>query len=113
MSAPMSEARSLHMIEPVASRLEGTPREVRRWSDEFKAQAVVEAMQPSTNISTVAHRIGIDPSRYSRGFAMRAGKLRHHPRPHRGMVCLHPKQQRSDDRDHHLRHGDPGGCRHR
>ncbi|MDX0852377.1 transposase [Sinorhizobium medicae] len=58
MSAPMSEARSLHMIEPVASRLEGTPREVRRWSDESKAQAVVEAMQPSTNISTVAHRIG-------------------------------------------------------
>ena len=32
------------MIEAVASRLEGAPREVRRWSDEFKAQAVVEAM---------------------------------------------------------------------
>ncbi|WP_234839942.1 transposase [Sinorhizobium meliloti] len=50
------------MIEAVASRLEGAPREVRRWSDEFKAQAVVEAMQPGTNISAVARRIGIDPS---------------------------------------------------
>lgn len=58
----MSEARSFHMIEAVASRLEGAPREVRRWSDEFKAQAVVEAMQPGTNISAVARRIGIDPS---------------------------------------------------
>jgi transposase len=51
------------MIEAVASRLEGAPRQVRRrWSDEFKAQAVAEAMQPGASVSAIARRIGIDPS---------------------------------------------------
>lgn len=50
------------MIEAVAGRLEGAPREVRRWSDEFKAQAVAESMEPGASVSAVARRIGIDPS---------------------------------------------------
>jgi transposase len=63
MSAPVSEPRTFHMIEAVTSRLEGAPHQVRRrWSDEFKAQAVAEAMQPGASVSAIAHRIGIDPS---------------------------------------------------
>jgi transposase len=59
----MSDHRTFHMIEAVASRLEGAPRQVRRrWSDEFKAQAVAEAMQPGASVSAIARRIGIDPS---------------------------------------------------
>jgi transposase len=42
------------MIEAVAERFEGAPRQFRRrWSAEFKAQAVAE---------TIVHRIGIHPS---------------------------------------------------
>ncbi|CCM79804.1 MULTISPECIES: transposase [Rhizobium] len=62
MSEAMSEHRTFHMIEAVAGRLEGAPREVRRWSDEFKAQAVTESMEPGASVSAVARRIGIDPS---------------------------------------------------
>ncbi|MEK1854512.1 MAG: transposase, partial [Phyllobacterium sp.] len=51
------------MIEAVAGRLEGAPRQVRRrWSDEFKAQAVADALQPGASVSAIARRIGIDPS---------------------------------------------------
>ncbi|MGY4198984.1 transposase-like protein [Bradyrhizobium sp. USDA 4520] len=42
MSAPSSGTRTFHMIEAVADRLEGAPRQLRRrWSDEFKAQVVM------------------------------------------------------------------------
>jgi transposase len=59
----MSETRTFHMIEAVAGRIEGAPRQVRRrWSNEFKAQAVAEASMPGASVSAVAHRIGIDPS---------------------------------------------------
>lgn len=48
------------MIEAVAERLEGAPRQLRRrWSDEFKAQAVAEALEPDASVSAIAHRIGI------------------------------------------------------
>ncbi|MGO4570262.1 transposase [Rhizobium sp. 2YAF20] len=50
------------MIEAVASPLEGAPRQFRRWSDDFKAQAVAEAMEPGASVSAIARRIGIDPS---------------------------------------------------
>lgn len=51
------------MIEAVAERLEGAPRQFRRrWSDEFKARAVAEAMEPGASVSAIAHRIGIHPS---------------------------------------------------
>jgi transposase len=58
----MSEHRTFHMIEAVAGPLEGAPRQVRRWSDDFKAQAVAEAMEPGASVSAIARRIGIDPS---------------------------------------------------
>lgn len=63
MSAPSSETRTFHMIEAVAERLEGAPRQLRRrWSDEFKAQVVAEAQEPGASVSGIAHRIGIHPS---------------------------------------------------
>jgi len=63
MSAPGSGTRTFHMIEAVADRLEGAPRQLRRrWSDEFKAQAVTEALEPGASVSAIARRIGIHPS---------------------------------------------------
>ncbi|KYK48049.1 transposase [Bradyrhizobium liaoningense] len=51
------------MIEAVAERLEGAPRQLRRrWSDEFQAQVVAEALEPGASVSGIAHRIGIHPS---------------------------------------------------
>ncbi|MCP3460392.1 transposase [Bradyrhizobium sp. CCGUVB23] len=50
------------MIEAVAERLEGAPRQLRRrWSDEFKAQVVTEALEPGASVSAIAHRIGMQP----------------------------------------------------
>ncbi|WGS19246.1 MULTISPECIES: transposase [unclassified Bradyrhizobium] len=52
------------MIEAVAGRLQGAPQQLRRrWSDEFKAQVVTEALEPDPSVSAIAHRIGIHPSR--------------------------------------------------
>ena len=63
MSAPSSETRTFHMIEAVAERFEGAPRQLRRrWSDEFKAQVVTEALEPGASVSAIARRIGIHPS---------------------------------------------------
>jgi transposase len=50
------------MIEAVADRLEGAPRQLRRrWADEFKAQAVTEALEPGASVSAIARRIGHPP----------------------------------------------------
>ena len=63
MSAPSSGTRTFHMIEAVADRLEGAPRQLRRrWSDEFKARAVAEALEPGASVSAIAHRLSIHPS---------------------------------------------------
>jgi transposase len=62
MSAPSSGTRTFHMIEAIADRLEGAPRLRRRWSDEFKAQVVTEALEPGASVSAIARRIGIHPS---------------------------------------------------
>nr|WP_289624932.1 transposase [Sinorhizobium sp. 7-81] len=51
------------MIEAVADRLEGAPRQLRRRWSEFKAQVVAEALEPGASVSAIAHRIGILPSR--------------------------------------------------
>ncbi|MCP1835606.1 transposase [Bradyrhizobium sp. USDA 4532] len=49
------------MIESVADRLEGAPRQLRRrWSDEFKAQVV--KLELGASVSAIARRIGIHPS---------------------------------------------------
>lgn len=57
----------MRMIEAVPDRLEGSPRQLRRfWSDEFKATAVEQACQPGVNMSAVARQIGILPSQLYR-----------------------------------------------
>ncbi|RWQ29986.1 MAG: hypothetical protein EOS20_32180 [Mesorhizobium sp.] len=48
------------MIAAVSERLEGALRHRRRYSDEFKARAVAETLQPG--VSAIVHRIGIHPS---------------------------------------------------
>ncbi len=63
MSAPSSGTRTFHMIEAVADRFEGAPRQFRRhWSDDFKARAVAEALEPGSNVSAIARRLDIHPS---------------------------------------------------
>lgn len=78
MSAATSRTRIFHMIEPVAERLEGAPRQLRRrWSDEFKAQVVAEALEPGASVSAIARRIGIHPSQL---FAWRRAKRHYRSR---------------------------------
>ncbi|WP_138289708.1 transposase [Peteryoungia desertarenae] len=51
------------MIEAVADRFEGAPRQLRRrWSDDFKARAVAEALEPGSSVSAIARRLDIHPS---------------------------------------------------
>ncbi|MCZ4088687.1 transposase [Sinorhizobium psoraleae] len=51
------------MIEAVADRLEGAPRQLRRRrSDEFEARAVAEALEQGAGVSAIARRLGIHPS---------------------------------------------------
>lgn len=53
---------SFQLIEAVVERLDGAPvGERRRWSDEFKAQAVAAALEPGVNVSALARRLGISP----------------------------------------------------
>ena len=50
------------MVEAVIEPFDGSPvGERRRWSDEFKAQAVTAALEPCINISALARRLGISP----------------------------------------------------
>jgi transposase len=50
------------LVEAVIERFDGTPvGERRRWSDEFKAQAVAAALEPGVNVSALARRLGISP----------------------------------------------------
>lgn len=67
MSTPIASPVMIHMIEAVPDRLEGSPRQVRRfWSDEFKVDTVAEACKPGVNNSELARRIGITPSQLYR-----------------------------------------------
>ena len=67
MSRPTASLGMMRMIEAVPDRLEGSPRQLRRfWSDEFKATAVEQACQPGVNMSAVARQIGILPSQLYR-----------------------------------------------
>jgi len=61
-SAPMPATGSLQLVEAIVERLDGAPvGERRRWSDEFKAQAVTAALEPGVNVSALARRLGISP----------------------------------------------------
>lgn len=61
-SKPMPTHGSFQLIEAVVERLDGAPvGERRRWSDEFKAQAIAAAMAPDVNVSALARRLGISP----------------------------------------------------
>lgn len=67
MSRPAASLGLMRMIEAVPDRLDGSPRQLRRfWSDEFKATAVEQACQPDVNMSAVARQIGILPSQLYR-----------------------------------------------
>jgi len=67
MSGPTASLGLMRMIEAVPTRLDGAPRQLRRfWSDEFKATAVEQACQPGANMSAVARQIGILPSQLYR-----------------------------------------------
>lgn len=58
----MSAPGSLQLVEAIVERLDGAPvGERRRWSDEFKAQAVTAALEPGVNVSALARRLGISP----------------------------------------------------
>jgi transposase len=59
-STPMPATGSLQLVEAVIERFDGAPvGERRRWSDEFKAQAVAAALEPGVNVSALARRLGI------------------------------------------------------
>jgi transposase len=50
------------LVEAVIERFDGAPvGERRRWSDEFKAQAVAAALEPGVNVSALARRLGLSP----------------------------------------------------
>ncbi|MDO5530328.1 MAG: transposase, partial [Paracoccus sp. (in: a-proteobacteria)] len=51
------------LVEAVVERFDGAPvAERRRWSDDFKAQAVEAALEPGVNVSAVARRLAISPA---------------------------------------------------
>jgi transposase len=75
MSAAMPDHRTFHMIEAVADRLEGAPRQVRRhWSNAFKAQAVAATLEPGASVSAIARGLEIHPSQLFTWRRMVAGK---------------------------------------
>lgn len=61
-STPMPATGSLQLVEAVIERFDGAPvGERRRWSDEFKAQAVAAALEPGVNVLALARRLGLSP----------------------------------------------------
>ena len=63
MSTPMRRASSNQFVEVRAHRLEGAPvGERRRWSDDFKDEAVAASLGTDVNISALARSLDISPS---------------------------------------------------
>ena len=59
----MSNDRSFHVLEAVASHLEASPQRPRRlWSAEAKARLIEETLQPGANVSAIARQAGLAPS---------------------------------------------------
>lgn len=62
MSTPGSTTGSFQLVEAFVEGLDGAPvGERRRWSDEFKAQAVTGALEPGITVPALARRLGISP----------------------------------------------------
>jgi len=63
MSTPIRRTRSNQFVEVRADRLEGAPiSERRRWSDDFKEEAVAASLEADVNISALARLLDISPS---------------------------------------------------
>jgi transposase len=63
MSTLMRRASSNQFVEVRAERLEGAPiSERRRWSDDFKDEAVAASLGTDVNISALARSLDISPS---------------------------------------------------
>lgn len=58
MFAASSGTRTFYMIEAVAERFEGIPRQLRRRrSDDFKARAVAESLEPGSSVPAITRRL--------------------------------------------------------
>jgi transposase len=79
----MRRTNTNQFIEVRAERLEGAPvGERRRWSDEFKDQAIAASLEPGVNISALARTLDITPSQifgWRRAAALRAEKIERQP----------------------------------
>lgn len=77
----MSNDRSFHVLDAVASPLEASPQRPRRlWSAEAKARLIEETLQPGANVSAIARQAGLAPSQLF-GWRRKAtgGVLRNRP----------------------------------
>ena len=83
MSTPMPRPSTSPFIEVRAERFDGAPvGERRRWSDEFKDQAIAASLEPGVNISALARTLDIAPSQifgWRRAAALRAEKIERQP----------------------------------
>ena len=83
MSTPMPRPSTNQFIEVRAERFDGAPvGERRRWSDEFKDQAIAASLEPGVNISALARTLDIAPSQifgWRRAAALRAEKIERQP----------------------------------
>ena len=60
ISATVPATGQLEFVEAFVERFDGAPvAERRRWSDEFKADAVAAALVPGVNVSALARRLGV------------------------------------------------------
>ena len=79
----MRRTNTNQFIEVIAERLDGAPvGERRRWSDEFKDQAIAASLEPGVNISALARTLDIAPSQifgWRRAAALRAEKIERQP----------------------------------
>lgn len=60
ISTTMPGPGRLELVEAFVERFDGAPvGERRRWSDQFKAEAVAAALEPGANVSALARRLGV------------------------------------------------------
>jgi transposase-like protein len=89
-STPVPATAKLQSVEAVIARFDGAPEgERRRWSDEFKAQAVTAALAPGVIVSALARRLGNSPLqlfgwRKASQWKSTVGRVEHHHLPNGG-----------------------------